>query len=45
MRTLAEKHKVGFFDASADEGDILFLTIMEKMYQLTDQAIYLLLNK
>jgi hypothetical protein len=24
MKTLAEKHKVGFFDASADEGDILF---------------------
>lgn len=24
MRALAEKHKVGFFDASADEGDILF---------------------
>ncbi len=24
MKTLAQKHKVGFFDASADEGDILF---------------------
>jgi hypothetical protein len=24
MKALAEKHKVGFFDASADEGDILF---------------------
>lgn len=24
MKTLAEKHNVGFFDASADEGDILF---------------------
>lgn len=24
MKGLAEKHKVGFFDASADEGDILF---------------------
>jgi len=24
MKSLAEKHKVGFFDASADEGDILF---------------------
>lgn len=24
MKTLAEKHAVGFFDASCDEGDILF---------------------
>ena len=24
MKSLAEKHKVGFFDASAEEGDILF---------------------
>jgi hypothetical protein len=24
MKTLAEKHKVGFLDASADDGDILF---------------------
>jgi hypothetical protein len=24
MKSLAEKHKVGFFDASANEGDILF---------------------